>query len=292
MTEIKTIGGFRRREGSTREALYERWQEQHAPYVMEHAEPEHYRITLIEGRADGSESPYDGLAELWFRDEAHRQTWVGEGSTRWGDGFNDALEPGAGFALVTTEQVIVDGDVPTDAHKIVYLIRRRADVAQGDFLRHWREIHAPNVASGVERTEGCLRYAISPGSDPRCRLPRRGRGVVARSRGPSRRAPGCRARWFRRSDRDDGGSRWTRGRDHTVAALSPLPPAHRAPGGGCKLRGGVARRRVLGPASPRAEPRSRWSVGVESCSMNLRRASKYPSPPAMWVSLCPAPWIM
>ena len=166
MTEIKTIGGFRRREGSTREALYERWQEQHAPYVMEHAEPEHYRITLIEGRADGSESPYDGLAELWFRDEAHRQTWVGEGSTRWGDGFNDALEPGAGFALVTTEQVIVDGDVPTDAHKIVYLIRRRADVAQGDFLRHWREIHAPNVASGVERTEGCLRYAISPGSDP------------------------------------------------------------------------------------------------------------------------------
>ena len=166
MTEIKTIGGLRRRDGSTREALYERWQQQHAPYVMKHAEPEHYRITLFEGHADGSESPYDGLAELWFRDEAHRQTWVGEGSARGGDGFNEALKPGAGFALVTTEHVIVDGEVPPDAHKVVYLIRRRADVAHADFLRHWREIHAPNVASCVERTEGCLRYAISLCGDP------------------------------------------------------------------------------------------------------------------------------
>ncbi len=166
MTEIKTIGGLRRRDGSTREALYERWQQRHAPYVTKHAAPEHYRITLLEGRADGSESPYDGLAELWFRDDAHRQGWVGEGSPRGGDGFNDALEPGAGFALVTTEHVIVDGEVPPDAHKIVYLIRRRADVGHAEFLKHWREVHAPNVAGGVERTEGCLRYAISLSGDP------------------------------------------------------------------------------------------------------------------------------
>ncbi|MDP6605462.1 MAG: hypothetical protein QF664_04280 [Dehalococcoidia bacterium] len=43
---IKSIGALRRRAGMSRDALFERWLTEHAPFVAEHAKPERYRITL------------------------------------------------------------------------------------------------------------------------------------------------------------------------------------------------------------------------------------------------------
>jgi hypothetical protein len=161
VAEVKTISGLKRGGDISREALYELWQQRHAPYVREHAVPEHYRITLVDSRIDGAASPLDGLAELWFRDDAHRASWFDEGSARGGDGFGKALEPGAGFGLVTSELVVVDGDTPLDAVKVTFLVRRKPEVPQAELFRHWRDVHAPNFGAAVERTDGALRYVIS-----------------------------------------------------------------------------------------------------------------------------------
>ena len=129
--------------------------------MARHAEPDRYRVTFFESRADGSPSPYDGLAELWFRDREHLDAWYGEESQRGADNFNELVDSDGCFRLITTEYVMVDGDASRESEKVVYLVKRRDDVSSADFFRHWREVHAPNVRAAVERTEGCLRYAIS-----------------------------------------------------------------------------------------------------------------------------------
>ena len=158
--EIKSIAGVRHGASTTREALFAQWEHAHASFVARHAEPERFRITFFEGRADGSESPYDGLAELWFRDRGHSDAWYG-GSQRGADGFGAFTDSGRDFRLETTEYLMVDGDENRDHEKVVYLVKRRSDVPPAEFFHHWREIHAPNVRAGVERTDGCLRYAVS-----------------------------------------------------------------------------------------------------------------------------------
>lgn len=42
--------------------------------------------------------------------------------------------------------------------KLVLLFRKREDLSQEEFLRHWREIHVPLV----EKVPGIRRYVISP----------------------------------------------------------------------------------------------------------------------------------
>jgi hypothetical protein len=163
MGEIKSVGILRRRQGLSREALFERWQTEHAPFVAENGKPARYRITLFGEQADGSEPAYDGLAEMWWRDEQHYDSWFGDHAPRGVDGFSDVLEPGAGGALKASEHVIVDGAVTAQSEKVVYFVKRREDVPPDDFFAHWRELHAPNVGAAVERTEGCERYAITHG---------------------------------------------------------------------------------------------------------------------------------
>lgn len=157
---IKSIAGVRRRDGVTREQLRERWEHTHAPFVVEHANPAHYRVTFFDGTADDAPARYDGLAELWFRDRAHRDAWFA-GPTRGTDGFGEFTDGAGGFRMITSEHVIVDGDVSRADEKVVYLLKRRADVPPERFFALWLDIHAPNVRAGVERTDGCLRYVIS-----------------------------------------------------------------------------------------------------------------------------------
>ncbi len=158
--EIKMIVAARRGASMSREALFDQWEHAHAPFVARHAEPERYLITFFEGRVDGSESPYDGLVEMWFRDREHSDAWY-HGSQRGSDGFGEFTDSSVGFRLATTEYLMVDGDENRDNEKVIYLVKRRSDVLPAQFFHHWREIHAPNVRAGVERTDGCLRYTVS-----------------------------------------------------------------------------------------------------------------------------------
>lgn len=157
---IKSIAGVRRRDGVTREQLFDHWEHGHAPFVARHAEPERYRVTFFDAAADGTLPPYDGLAELWFRDREHMDAWF-HGSKRGSDGFGKLTEGGAGFRMLTSEYPVVEAAVAREQEKAVYLVKRREEVDPAQFFAHWRDVHAPNVAAGVERTEGCIRYAIS-----------------------------------------------------------------------------------------------------------------------------------
>lgn len=161
---IKSVGMLRGRRDLSREAFFERWQTRHAPFVAENGKPERYRITLFADQAGVADPAYDGLAEMWWRDEAHYDRWFGDPSPRGGDGFFDVLEPGAGGSLKTSEYVIVDGEVTAESEKVVYFVTRKADVPVDEFFAHWRGVHAPNIGNAVDRTAGCQRYAISHGN--------------------------------------------------------------------------------------------------------------------------------
>jgi len=46
--------------------------------------------------------------------------------------------------------------------KVVAIIHKRPDMSREEFLRYWREVHAP-LASGME---GVRRYVINPALEP------------------------------------------------------------------------------------------------------------------------------
>ncbi len=159
---MKWIVPVKRRLGVSRDELFDKWEHLHAPHVRDFAKPEQYRVTFFEAPPADSDPPFDGMTELWFRDWQHWARTFGDDAPaeRDADGFGQFIAPRE-FQLFTTEQVIVAGDVSRAHLKQVAFIRRRREVPLQQLLHAWRETHAPNVAAGIARTPGCLRYAIS-----------------------------------------------------------------------------------------------------------------------------------
>lgn len=166
---LKWIVPVTKKADVDRDTFYEFWRSIHAPHVANLAKPVRYCVTFFEctgslgGAPATGEMPYDGVAELWFRDFEHFNEAFGEhrGALRGLDGFGDLIEP-TSDALFTTENVIVDADPPSDAVKWVAFVKRGAGVERDDLFSAWSDGHSPRVANTIARTDGqCLRYTTS-----------------------------------------------------------------------------------------------------------------------------------
>lgn len=67
---IKMIAVVKRKEGMGREEFNKYWLEVHAPLEKKWPELKKYIISTAIGAPGGGEPEYDGIAELWFEDEA------------------------------------------------------------------------------------------------------------------------------------------------------------------------------------------------------------------------------
>ena len=166
---LKWIVPVTRKEGVERESFFEFWQCIHAPHVANLAKPERYCVTFFEsvgslgGPPASEDMPYDGMAELWFRDFDHFGDAFGEhhGGLRTVDGFSALIEP-TSDALFTTENVIVDTPTSEDALKWVAFVKKGDEVTREQLFAAWTDGHSPRVANTIARTNGaCLRYTTS-----------------------------------------------------------------------------------------------------------------------------------
>lgn len=166
---LKWIVPVTRREGVERESFFEFWRMVHAPHVANLAKPERYCVTLFEsvgslgGAPASDQMPYDGLAELYFRDFEHFNEAFGEhrGALRSIDGFSNLTEP-TSDALFTTENVIVDANAASAATKWVAFVKRGEGVSREQLFAAWSDGHSPRVANTITQSAGsCLRYTTS-----------------------------------------------------------------------------------------------------------------------------------
>ena len=166
---LKWIVPVSRKEGVDRDSFFEFWRCIHAPHVANLAKPLRYCVTLFDspgslgGPPSTDEMPYDGMAELWFRDFEHVNQAFGEerGGLRVIDGFSDLIEPTTD-GMFTTENIIVDSEPPGDACKWVAFVKKGDGVSRDDLFTAWNEGHSPRVANTIARANGrCLRYTTS-----------------------------------------------------------------------------------------------------------------------------------
>jgi len=156
---LKLVVLARRGEGVSHDELVARWQDAHMPAVIEHVQPDHYRVTFFDS---ANEPQYDGMAVLWFNDADRARRWYATSDmvTTLNDGFFELTDQKP-VVLVCEEHVIVDGPTPADAVKVTGLLRRKAEIDADTFYKSWLEDHAPNVASTLNSTPGGLRYVVS-----------------------------------------------------------------------------------------------------------------------------------
>jgi len=166
---LKWIVPVTKKAGVERETFLEFWQCIHAPHVANLAKPERYCVTLFEsvgslgGPPASDQMPYDGVAELWFRDFEHFGEAFSEqrGALRGIDGFGDLIEP-TSDALFTTENIIVEAETPDDALKWVAFVKKGEGVSREQLFAAWTDGHSPRVANTIARSDGrCIRYTTS-----------------------------------------------------------------------------------------------------------------------------------
>lgn len=156
---LKRVFGVKRRAGVPHDELVAAWREEHVPNVVRDLGPDHYAVSFFrqqEGTA------FDGMAVLAWDDEA-RGRELSRPATPLQRCYDDALTSRAAPAVVieaTLEHVAADG--PRGPFKSVVWVTKRPGVPMGELVRHWVEVHAPNVA-GAAAGVGGFRYVISVG---------------------------------------------------------------------------------------------------------------------------------
>ncbi len=156
---LKFVFFVKRADHVTHDELVGHWQEVHLPGVSEHLRPDHYRVTLFDQRA---ETPFDGMAALWYADAERGRHMLGEGSpvAVRDDGFLERVQTPL-VSLECEEHLIVDGPRPEEALKVTGLVSAKSGIDRQDIYQHWLDVHAPNVARELRSTAGGLRYAVS-----------------------------------------------------------------------------------------------------------------------------------
>ena len=191
---IKTNGAkmmylIKRKPTTSREELVAHWFAHHMPGVVQaqkdaaakgrmHAT--RYLATLFQPDAAGNH-PWDGVAQLWWPRPLPKPA-SGFGA-RPHDTFQQKAMPYLPWA--TREYVVVDGarhlstapltlnaPYPTTRsgfHKITYLVAAKPAADIDALLRHWLDIHVPNVAATMQRAGGfryVVSHSIAPADEP------------------------------------------------------------------------------------------------------------------------------
>lgn len=156
---LKLVFLVKRAAAVAHDDLVRHWREVHLPGVAAQMKPDHYSVTLFEQR---DETPFDGMATLCFADAERGRHLTGDGTPQAvrDDGFADLVQRPY-TVLECEERVIVAGPRPEGALKLTALVRPKAGADRDALYQHWLNVHAPNVAAGLEATEGALRYVLS-----------------------------------------------------------------------------------------------------------------------------------
>ena len=177
---------IKRKPTTSREELVAHWFANHMPGVIQsqrnaaaggrmHAT--RYFATLFQPRPQG-DHPWDGVAQLWFPRPLPKPAGAFGGEPR--DTFQQKALPYLPWA--TREYVVIDGaehlstepltlNAPYPATrsgflKITYLVAAQEGADLDAFLRHWLDIHVPNVEATMKRVGG-FRYVVSHSIAPR-----------------------------------------------------------------------------------------------------------------------------
>ncbi|MGE4220784.1 MAG: EthD family reductase [Alphaproteobacteria bacterium] len=153
-----------RRPGLTREQFAPRWR-QHGTLAMSLprwtnvARYGHCDVVPCDDPAVGASDEYDGIGLIWFRSpETRRGHFADAGARTMGrdeeEVFGVAIKNADLFAA---ERLLRDG--PSGGVKKVSFLTRKAGMSREDFLRHWRDDHAPLLLETPGLREPILRYA-------------------------------------------------------------------------------------------------------------------------------------
>ncbi len=167
-TAVHTFTIARRRAGVTQDELVAHWQGTHAANVVEHMRPDGYTLTFFDPR-DGK-APFDGMAELRYRDAARAKALTGANipAAAAQDGWADLVEL-PNVWLRTTEHVVVAGPTGTAAtrqereaaYKLTFLLAARDGFDPDAVKRHWLDVHVPNFRRDFVACGG-VRYVVHP----------------------------------------------------------------------------------------------------------------------------------
>jgi len=153
---LKLILFGKRRPGLKPAAFQDYWRSRHAELVrsipgLRRYVQNHTLLSVYERR----EPAVDGVAELWFDDEACLRQALGSSQMAAVRSDEPRLLDRASLgSLIATEHLVMDGQPPPDAVKQISLLTRRRDLSVEDFQSYWRDKHSA-VASAIP---GMRRY--------------------------------------------------------------------------------------------------------------------------------------
>jgi uncharacterized protein (TIGR02118 family) len=145
---------LRRRPGLTREAFQKTWLEDHGPLVAERAGALGcVRYVQVHTDLDavarpGRPEPFDGVAELWFSEDA--RTGTPEDRRR---AAAELLEDERRFIdleasplWIGEERTVLDRGIGPGLHRLTYPLRRVQGMSDDEFYGYWWETHGPLIA--------------------------------------------------------------------------------------------------------------------------------------------------
>lgn len=142
---LKIVTLMKRRPDLSVEEFQADWRERHGPlmarlpgllrYVQSHA--------LLQGYRKG-ELLFDGIAELWFDDEAaHAAAKASPIFAAAEQDLDRFADRSALIEMPVDVHVIKDGPIPPGAVKNIEFVNRRPGMALAAFRAYWREVHGP-----------------------------------------------------------------------------------------------------------------------------------------------------
>lgn len=146
---INAINLLKRRQDLSGEEFQQYWRSRHADVIAKLPGVERYvQSHPLLDIYEAADPPYDGIAELWANDsQAFRVIGGSEAYAAVQADEENFLDRGAIVLVLTDEYVIKDGSVAEDGVKCIRLFKRREDMAVEEFQSHWRQQHAPTIAT-------------------------------------------------------------------------------------------------------------------------------------------------
>ena len=177
---------IKRKPSTAREELVAHWFSNHMPDVIESqtldkqaggSRAHKYIATLFQPDREGLHA-WDGMAQLWYPSALPKLSGPKHG-TNPSDMFQIKAVPYETWA--TQEYQVLDGreflsDEPNRKNspypitrsgffKVTFLVKSKKDIDYSAFMKHWLEIHVPNVKQTMGHVDG-FRYVVSHSLEP------------------------------------------------------------------------------------------------------------------------------